>query len=149
MSEHEYIPLEPSSTPAIATRLGDPADDGCGCEGGARAIRGNRCVDCGGIAGDGTTIRGDPGTCRACKKPIQWATSELGKAMPIDAEPDARGNVELVLIGGGPGVGARVRAGDALDYARSTGTTLFLSHHFTCPEGDKFRRNRPTRGARP
>lgn len=36
------------------------------------------------------------GECRWCGGPVVWASTASGKSMPVDAEPDPRGNVVLV-----------------------------------------------------
>lgn len=34
-------------------------------------------------------------TCKSCGATIAWATTAKGKAIPLDAEPSASGNIEL------------------------------------------------------
>lgn len=36
------------------------------------------------------------GQCDSCRVPVWWVRSERGTAMPLDVEPDARGNVVMV-----------------------------------------------------
>lgn len=77
-------------------------------------------------------------TCRSCGARIIWATTEHGRAMPVDAEPSEHGNVEL-----------RSRAADPLAVVvskerRAGRTDLRTSHFTTCPQRDRWR----TRGRR-
>ncbi len=71
-------------------------------------------------------------TCKYCGAVIRWATTEAGKAMPLNPEPDARGNQELLAHGGGD----RVRgAGPSTpDHRR------YKPHWATCPGANKARR---------
>lgn len=39
--------------------------------------------------------------CKYCGAPIRWATTQGGKAMPLNLDPDPRGNQELIPHGGG------------------------------------------------
>ena len=67
--------------------------------------------------------------CRACGQPIIWATTKNDKMMPIDAEPDPAGNVELH---GDRGVRfARVHAGPP---GMFDDWTAYMPHHATCTE---------------
>ncbi len=59
--------------------------------------------------------------CKSCGRPIQWATSEQGKAMPLDVPPERR-----VVITGGV---ARV-------------VPTYLSHFATCPNAAQHRKPR-------
>lgn len=81
-----------------------------------------------------------PKNCRSCGQPMRWVTTAAtGKAMPLDPEPDPAGNVVLSsdLLGG---ASAQVLgAGEAFG-ARERGETLYMAHHATCPQGDRWRR---------
>lgn len=46
--------------------------------------------------------------CRRCDKPVTWATSEGGKAMPLDLYAYDDGNVQLIPNPRGPGQIAHV-----------------------------------------
>lgn len=74
------------------------------------------------------------GTCRSCKAPLIWATTEGGKLMPLDAEPSERGNVLL------QGTQARVLDRELAVAYRAQGTPLYLSHFAECPDREKFRK---------
>ena len=73
------------------------------------------------------------GSCRSCGAPILWATTEKGKAIPLDAEPADNGNVEftgnldIVRVLGGVDAGV-------------VSTPRYTPHHATCPEGAQWRR---------
>lgn len=79
-------------------------------------------------------------TCRGrtCHAPIVWATTKAtGKSMPVDAEPDDDGNVELV-----PNADPSL-APWAIVHATAplvTTGTLHTPHHMTCPDAGDFRR---------
>jgi hypothetical protein len=80
--------------------------------------------------------------CRSCAAPIRWAKTLNGKAMPLDAEPNSAGNITLKETDDPRAPQARVLAGADLFDARAAGTTLYLSHYATCPDGEKWRRRR-------
>lgn len=73
----------------------------------------------------------DSGRCRSCAAPIIWARTEKGKAMPLDAEPDQRGNCWF-----DDGGKMRVGGADRPDRLR------YLSHFATCPQAATHRRPR-------
>lgn len=67
--------------------------------------------------------------CRSCGAPIRWArTAANGALIPLDAEPNPAGNVELVdgraVVHGQPPL--------------LTPPELWMPHHATCPNwGDR------------
>lgn len=72
-------------------------------------------------------------TCneRRCKGNIVWATTRNGKLMPVDAEPNALGNVEL--IEDGKSVRAIVHGqSDLFDGMRH------MPHWATCAEPERW-----------
>ena len=74
--------------------------------------------------------------CRSCGAPIIWGKSEAGVPTPINREPDPAGN--LVEIEEGPLKGRlRVIAGPL---EVPTGTTIWMSHFATCPDGANWRK---------
>lgn len=76
-------------------------------------------------------------SCRSCGAPIRWArTVGAGKSMPLDAEPSADGNVQLV----GQHEAAVVLAGLDLYAAQQAGEVLYMPHHATYPTVDQHRR---------
>ncbi len=70
--------------------------------------------------------------CRSCNAEIVWAVTRHGKHMPVDAEPSADGNVELVDDAGT--MRATVHGQATLDAG-----PLHLSHYVTCPDADSWR----------
>jgi hypothetical protein len=77
--------------------------------------------------------------CRSCGAEIVWATTEAGKAMPLDAAPTVEGNVAVT---GAEKPVATVLAGLFLEEARSAGRELFMPHHATCPQGRAWRKKK-------
>ncbi len=84
-------------------------------------------------------------TCRGCGAPIRWVRTEHGNLMPLDADPDVDGNVELV-----DPVGQTVSAAQVAVTAQPvtavmhgqptmTGGDRWMPHHATCPNADDFR----------
>jgi hypothetical protein len=63
-------------------------------------------------------------SCRACGAPIIWARTGSGKAMPLDAQPNPAGNVELT------GDSCKVW-GTAHDWPEDQ--LRYMPHHATCP----------------
>ena len=80
--------------------------------------------------------------CRSCKASVRWVNTHTGRRMPLDAWPNAEGNV-VVQDGLLPGefVG-HVLAGADLADARARGERLWMPHHATCPQGYEWRRSR-------
>lgn len=52
-------------------------------------------------------------TCRSCGAEVLWAKTRAGKAMPVDPEPTAEGNV---LVGGKERAGHRQAVVDRGDW---------------------------------
>ncbi len=77
-----------------------------------------------------------------CRAPIIWARTPGKKSMPVDAVPNAAGNVLLTPDAAGNAL-ARVvdpntpTLGDVLG-------TLHTSHFATCPGADRWRTRRRT-----
>lgn len=76
--------------------------------------------------------------CNSCGAEIVWAvTSGKGKAMPIDAEPNPDGNVELLPPKQG------TRAPVAVVHAQpplAPEHPIHMPHHATCPQAAEWRR---------
>jgi hypothetical protein len=78
-----------------------------------------------------------------CRAPIFWALTVNGKAIPIDYEPVANGN--LIICASGP---HPMRLNDAclwvshwIEIEDPHGEQLrFVSHCVTCPAAEQFRR---------
>lgn len=69
--------------------------------------------------------------CGRCDAPIVWARTVNGKAMPVDVQPRADGNVELERTGNT--VTARVLTKDELSSASLFGAQRYVAHFVTCP----------------
>lgn len=69
-------------------------------------------------------------TCRSCDAEITWATTEAGKAMPLDATPSETGTHVLV-----DGLTRR-----ATDEDRRLHRPLYVSHFATCQHAAYWRR---------
>jgi hypothetical protein len=79
--------------------------------------------------------------CRSpkCGAPIRWVKTAGGKAIPLDAEPNQDGNVQVGYIGGEE---VAIVLNDAADRAAAQvdGQQLYMPHHATCPDVKAFRR---------
>jgi hypothetical protein len=78
-------------------------------------------------------------TCESCGAAIIFAVTPRAKNMPVDAEPTADGNVQLVSHG--PDVPPLARV---LTVAQQFGKkgTLRRSHFASCPDAKSWRRPR-------
>jgi hypothetical protein len=70
--------------------------------------------------------------CVSCSAPILWAIT-TNKFMPVDAEPSARGNVELVEEG-------RIRRAVVHTQPLLAPIPLHMSHFVTCPQASEHRK---------
>ena len=66
--------------------------------------------------------------CRSCQKPILWAKTPSGRAMPLDADPVASGNVTL--------------RSDGVAIVGTPGSGTYVSHFSTCRAAAQHRRPR-------
>lgn len=73
--------------------------------------------------------------CRSCGKQILFAVTSNGRNMPVDANLDPNGNVELTAVG--DKYHARIIA-DPKAY-KGNRQALHMSHFVTCPFADKHR----------
>jgi hypothetical protein len=73
-------------------------------------------------------------TCRSCPAAILWATTEKGRSMPVDAEPDPDGNVEITYDDAG-----RAHAVVHGQPPMVTAGKLHMPHFATCPKADEWR----------
>jgi len=72
---------------------------------------------------------GSPGVCRSCGADILWVVTVNGKAMPLDPDPTADGNV---TIGGG--------VATVLGAARAAAEVeAYQTHFVTCESVDQWR----------
>lgn len=75
--------------------------------------------------------------CGSCTAAIVWATTDNGRAMPLNALPDPEGNVAVRRENGD--LHARVlKAGETAAPWERLGT----SHHATCPSADLHRKRK-------
>lgn len=77
--------------------------------------------------------------CRSCGAQIRWAVTDKGKRIPLDWEPDAEGNVLLVLDETALEMVALVDRKDR-PIAGLAGQRYF-SHFKTCPDAAQHRRH--------
>lgn len=83
-----------------------------------------------------------PARCRSCKAPVEWSIrDDTGKAMPLDPEPRADGNVMKT----GRTDPQRGNAPIVTVYARQLRDTMppgprFAPHFATCPHAGAWRR---------
>lgn len=75
-----------------------------------------------------------PAPCRSCGAMLRWVRTRAGKAMPLDAEPVADGNVVL-----GEDGTARVLTRKQVEQGGIVGPR-YVSHHATCPQAKQWRR---------
>lgn len=77
------------------------------------------------------------GECRDCGNPIRFVQLDTGTALPVDPQPNPRGNVCAQRIGG-------QLHGHVISHHHPAipGAERWMPHHATCPE-------RPPRIARP
>ncbi len=78
-------------------------------------------------------------TCNSCGSPVQWATTDTGKQMPVDVAPADTGNVRVYRDDWGK-VRSHTLKQDELQAARDAGEPLYLSHFATCPNAKRHRR---------
>ena len=76
--------------------------------------------------------------CGACHRPLVFASTVNGSAMPLDPDPRLDGNVHYVDT-----TTVAVVTGLLLEAARADGELLFVSHFATCPQADRYRK-KPT-----
>lgn len=73
--------------------------------------------------------------CKSCRAPIVWATTERGRAIPVDAEPHADGNLVLVPVDRGVYL---ARAYQPLFDGKAK---RHRSHFATCPNAPEHRKS--------
>jgi hypothetical protein len=72
--------------------------------------------------------------CRTCGAEIVWATTEKGKAIPIDATPNLlQGNISLESS-------ADPREGPLAKFAKKGESGSYVSHFATCPQASEHRK---------
>ncbi len=69
-------------------------------------------------------------TCSTCNAPVLWVWTALGKKMPLDAEPNERGNIGLDAHG----------FAVVLDMFSASDVVRYTSHFASCPQAAQHRR---------
>lgn len=72
--------------------------------------------------------------CRSCGAAIEWARTANDRAMPLDAEPNADGNVVIR-----DGVAHVLGPMELL--VLGADEVLRMPHHATCPNADDWKRS--------
>ena len=78
--------------------------------------------------------------CRSCGGPVAWAVTRAGKRLPVNPEPQAKGNLSIEQDGSK--LRAALLLSDARDAARRAGQPLYTSHFATCPDANAWRAER-------
>jgi len=71
-------------------------------------------------------------TCKGCGASMFYVKTERGKYMPLNAEPDPKGNIVVF-----DGTARVFRPGLLFD----TAEPRYTSHYATCPKHQQFRRS--------
>lgn len=74
-------------------------------------------------------------TCRSCKAEIFWASTEKGKAIPIDYAPTERGNVVIIAP-----ADPREPLVASMDVMRRASGPRYVAHFATCAHADQWRK---------
>lgn len=78
--------------------------------------------------------------CTSCAAKIVWVETESGKRMPLDAGPNATGNVIAV---GHTGDTMIVKVGTTVELDNAAPERRYQTHFATCPNADRHRRHSP------
>lgn len=65
--------------------------------------------------------------CKGCGKTIEWHKTVAGKNIPIDPDPDPKGNIYF-------------RNARAVYGAPGSQPKMYVAHFVTCPKADQFRK---------
>jgi hypothetical protein len=77
--------------------------------------------------------------CKTCKADILWLKHKsTRKAAPIDAEPDAKGNIFVRLETGE----YRIATPAEIARAKEIAKPLYTNHFVTCPTADRHKRDK-------
>lgn len=79
--------------------------------------------------------------CRSCGEEITWCVTTNGKKIPIDVEPNERGQFLMV----GSEAGDRGEKVPVVKRTRSVTGELYQTHFETCPQADSHRKSRNAR----
>ncbi len=78
--------------------------------------------------------------CKSCEAQVIFVPHERGKTMCLNAAPDQeKGNVMLIVDGFGRRI-CRSLGPRFAETHRAVGTTLYLSHHASCPAAGEWQR---------
>lgn len=80
--------------------------------------------------------------CRSCQSPVVWCLTENNRRMPVDPDPDEKGNLVVAVRRGDGMCVMRYLRPELAEEERAHGTRLYLSHFVTCPSADEHRRSR-------
>lgn len=78
--------------------------------------------------------------CRSCRAPIIWATSTAGRAVPIDRDRIAGGNIELEEAPAFVPEGRRPGSPTARVVKPEPGVLRYRSHFASCPDAWRWKR---------
>jgi hypothetical protein len=70
--------------------------------------------------------------CRSCTAPILWVRTVNGKYMPLNAEPDPKGNIVLDRHDVATVLGKNAVV--------PVGTPIYMPHHATCSNAQQHRK---------
>lgn len=84
----------------------------------------------------------DTQRCRSCGAAIRWAHTANSRAMPLDAEPVADGNVVFTgrTVSNDRGVAAPEVRVESQPPMFDDGAPRFVAHFATCPNADQWRK---------
>lgn len=86
---------------------------------------------------------GERKDCQACGTPMVGGLTMKGNVAPIEAKPSTQGNVLLQRHADGT-VAAITFGNETAQALRERGVELRLNHFASCPERQRFERNKTT-----
>jgi len=76
--------------------------------------------------------------CRSCGAEVIWTKTEAGKNMPVDVDPNEKGNIVMLPPkGNGPPRAVYV---DLMNHEEYRDEPKYLSHFATCPDATGWRK---------
>lgn len=75
--------------------------------------------------------------CRSCDAEIVWATTAVGKAMPLDAIPNDAGNVEVTTDAQSGLLRVIAVHKEPPMFGEAP---VYMPHHGTCPNANEWRK---------
>jgi hypothetical protein len=79
-----------------------------------------------------------PTPCSGCGALIRWTRTPAGHLIPLDAEPNDKGNIRL----DGENVAHVIPKADLFAPEQQTEGDRWMPHHATCPEAHRFRKRK-------